>query len=161
MAVFTTKAFDLVKPVYLPCDGGPEWTVVDVEFKSTNYVPGNTDFIKLVTIPDGYFCLDWFLSFPDIDSNGTPTLAWSLGLSNATIASPVATDIGTEVWGSGLTAGQSTAIVRNTTSVSAQGRRYATSTLSGDKELILKCTTAAATYAGANQIGRVGLLLVR
>lgn len=156
MAKTQTKCFNNVKPITLPDDARPEWVAVDVEFSATAY--SANDLIQLCTIPVGFKCLDWALSFPDIDT-GAAAIAWSLGVSNATLAIPTSTDIGSEVWGSALTAGQSTAIVRNTTSVSAQGRIAATSLLSGDREIVLKCTTAAATYAGAGKVGQLLMLL--
>lgn len=156
MAKTQTKCFNNVKPITLPDDARPKWVAVDVEFSATAY--SANDLIQLCTIPVGFKCLDWALSFPDIDT-GAAAIAWSLGVSNATLAIPTSTDIGSEVWGSALTAGQSTAIVRNTTSVSAQGRIAATSLLSGDREIVLKCTTAAATYAGAGKVGQLLMLL--
>lgn len=156
MAKTQTKCFNNVKPITLPDDAAPEWTVVDIEFSSTAY--SANDYIQLCTLPAGYKCLDWALVFPDIDT-GSAAIAWSLGVSDATLAIPVSTDIGSEVWGSSLTAGQSTAIVRNTTSVCAQGRIAATSLLSGDREIVLKCTTAAATYAGSGKVGQLLMLL--
>ena len=157
MAKTQTKAFLNVKPIVLPDDASPEWCSVDVEFSSTAYTAG--DLIQLCTLPEGNKCIDWFLSFPDIDSNGTPAMAWSLGVSNATIAVPASTDIGTEVWGAALTAGQTTAIVRNATNGSAQGQVVSTPTLSGNREIVLKCTTAAATYAGLGKVGQLVMLL--
>lgn len=156
MAKTQTKCFNNQKPLTLPDDASPEWTAVDIEFSSTAYASG--DLIQLCTLPAGYKCLDWVLNFPDIDT-GTPAIAWSLGVSDATLAIPVSTDIGSEVWGSALTAGQSTAIVRNTTNVSAQGRTAATTLLSGDREIVLKCTTIAATYAGSGKVGQLLMLL--
>lgn len=156
MAKTQTKCFTNAKPMCLPDCACPEWTTVDVEFSSTPYAAN--DLIQLCTLPEGYKCLDWALVFPDIDT-GVAAIAWSLGVSNATLAVPVSTDIGTEVWGSALTAGQSTDIVRNTSSVAAQGQVKATSTLSGDREIVLKCTTAAATYAGAGKVGQLLMLL--
>lgn len=152
-----TKAFTNAKPITLPDDASPEYCAVDIEFASAAYVAN--DYIQLCTLPAGYKVLDWFINFPDIDSHATPTLAWSLGVSDATLAAPVSTDIGSEVWGSSLTVGETTAIVRNTTNVSAQGRIAATSTLSGDREIVLKCTTAAATYAGSGKVGQLVMLL--
>ena len=58
-------------------------------------------------------------------------------------------DIRSEVWGSGLTAGQSTPIVRNTTSASAQGDT------TKERTVVLKITTVAATYAGSGKVGHL------
>lgn len=156
MAKTQTKCFTNVKPIVLPTEALPQWTAVDVEFSAAAYAAN--DLIQLCTLPDGYKCLDWALVFPDIDT-GAAAIAWSLGVSDATLAIPVSTDIGSEVWGSALTAGQSNAVVRNTTSACAQGRTAATTLLSGDREIVLKCTTAAATYAGSGKVGQLLMLL--
>ena len=156
MAKTQTKCFTNAKPLVLPTEALPEWTAVDVEFSAAAYAAN--DYIQLCTLPEGYKCLDWALVFPDIDT-GVAAIAWSLGVSNATLAVPVSTDIGSEVWGSALTAGQSNAVVRNATSVCAQGQVKATTLLSGDREIVLKCTTAAATYAGSGKVGQLLMLL--
>jgi hypothetical protein len=91
-------------------------------------------------------CLDYDFIFPDIDT-GTPAFAFSFGELNA------AEDDLAVVYASGLTAGQSTTVVRNTTSVAAQAA--ATSA----RKLGLKITTAAATYAGADKVGQAVLKL--
>lgn len=146
MAKFQTKCFLGKKPITLPEDAAGRWAIVDVEFPST--APVGNDLIELFELPIGVKAVDWALVFPDIDSNGAPAFAASLGVENAG-----GTDLGSEVWGTGLTAGQSTSIVRNTTSVSAQGDTTAV------RKLALKVTTAAATYAGAGKVGQVLLLL--
>lgn len=145
MAKYQSKQFTGQKPVTLPVDAYPVWAAIDIEFPSTAFA--SADLLQLVDLPIGVKCLDWAISFPDIDT-GAPALAWSLGVENAG-----GTDLGSEVWGTGLTAGQSTAIVRNTTSVAAQGD----STV--QRRVSLKCTTIAATYAGSTKVGQVLLLL--
>ncbi len=146
MAKFQTKTFLNKLPLFTPQDASAVWAAVTVDFPAT--APAANDLIELANIPVGIKVLDWALVFPDIDSNAAPAFAGSLGIENAG-----GTDLGAEVWGTGLTAGQSTAIVRNTTSVAAQGD----STV--DRRLALKVTTAAATYAGAGKTGQVLLLL--
>ncbi len=146
MAKYQTKCFTGKKPIVLPDDAAAEWSVIEVEFPAV--APVANDLIELCELPIGVKCLDWALSFPDIDSNGVPALASSLGVENAG-----ATDLGTEVWGSALTAGQSTANVRNASSVCSQGD---TTTV---RKIALKITTAAATYAGAGKVGHLLLLL--
>lgn len=66
MAKTQTKCFNNVKPITLPDDAAPEWTVVDIEFSSTAY--SANDYIQLCTLPAGFKCLDWALVFPDIDT---------------------------------------------------------------------------------------------
>lgn len=146
MPNFQTKAFLGQRPIVLPQSAAGEWSIIDVEFKATNYAV--SDLIELCELPIGVKVLDWTINFPDIDSNGSPTWATSIGVENAG-----GTDLGTEVWGTGLTAGQSTAIVRNTTSLSAQGD------ITANRKIALKVTATAATYAGLNKTGQVLLLL--
>ena len=148
MAKYQTKAFKGQKPIILPRDASGMWVVVDVEFPAV--APVANDLIELCALPIGVKCLDYTLVFPDIDSNGAPAFAFSIGEENAG-----GTDLGagTAVWATGLTAGQSTAIVRNATSLPAQQPTTA------DRNLAIKVTTAAATYAGAGKVGQVLLLL--
>jgi hypothetical protein len=146
VAKYQTKAFLGKRPMILPRDAAGMWVPVDVEFPSV--APVANDLIEICELPIGVKCLDWAEVFPDIDSNGAPALAHSLGIENAG-----GTDLGSEVWATGLTAGQSTALVRNTTSVPAQGD----STV--NRKLAMKVTTAAATYAGAGKVGQILLLL--
>lgn len=146
MAKFQTKAFLGKKPITLPEDAAGRWAIVDVEFPAT--APVANDLIELCELPIGVKCLDWIEVFPDVDSGGSPAFAHSLGIENAG-----GTDLGSEVWVAGSTAGQSTAIVRNGTSIAAQGDTTAV------RKLAIKVTTAAATYAGAGKVGQVLLLL--
>ena len=146
MSKFQTKCFLNQKPLYLPGEAGAEWSTINVEFPAS--APVANDLIELAEIPSGFKVLDYSIVFPDVDSNGAPAFAFSLGIENAG-----ATDLGAEVWAAGLTAGQSNAIVRATTSVAAQGDS------SVDRKLAIKVTTAAATYAGATKVGQVMLLL--
>lgn len=148
MAKYQTKAFLGKKPIILPRDAAAMWVPVDVEFPSV--APVANDLIELCELPIGVKCLDYVLVFPDIDTNGAPAFAFSLGEENATSDDLGA---GTAVWAAGLTAGQSTAVVRNATSVPAQ---QATTDV---RKLAMKVTTAAATYAGANKVGQILLLL--
>lgn len=146
MANIDTKTFTGVKSMPTPDDAGIRWVSVDVEFPSTG--PASGDLIRTCKIPVGVKVVDWAVVFPDIDS-GTPAFATSLGVVNAG-----ATDLGTEVWATGLTAGQSTTIARNTTSIAAQGD----STV--ERAIAFKVTTIAATYAGSGKTGQLLLALV-
>ena len=141
MAKYSTKAITGVRPVPQPDDADLCLVPVDVEFPPTAYLVN--DIHEVVDLPIGVKCLDFDFIFPDIDTNGTPTFAFSFGELNA-----LGTDIAT-VYVAGVTAGQSTTVVRNTTSVAAQ--RPATDV----RRLGMKITTAAATYAGASAIGQI------
>lgn len=146
MAKIQTKAFTNVKPIALPASATPGFVTIDVDFPTTALAAN--DLIELAEIPAGYQVLDYAVVFPDIDSGGAPALAFSLG-----VESEEGTDLGAEVWGTGITAGQSTAIVRAATSAAAQGNASVT------RKVALKVTTAAAAYAGAGKKGQVLLLL--
>lgn len=145
MTIYYTKAATGVRPTVLPDTAQPAPIVIDVEFSAT--APAALDTYDLGEIPMHLKVFDWDLIFPDIDS-GTVALAWSFGVLNT-----AGTDLD-EVWGAALTAGQSTAIVRNTTSVAAQS----VLTAAGPRKLGLKCTTAAGTWAGSGKVGQVVLL---
>lgn len=158
MPTFTTKCFTDVKPIVLPDAAKPEWIAVDVEFASAAYA--SSDIIKVCKMPENFRVLDWALVFPDIDSGGS-ALRWSFGVSNATILIPNGTDIGSslQIWGSALTAGSDAAPSRNVLSNCAQDAIRSTSTIPGDREIVLKCTTIATTYAGSGKTGQVLMLV--
>ena len=145
MALTQTKCFTNAKPLVLPDDAAPDWAAIDIEFSSVTYAVG--DLIELATLPIGVRVVDWAFVPADIDTNASPVIAFSLGVENAG-----GTDLGTEVWATGLTAG-TTALTRATTNIASQG------VVSTERKIALKCTTAAATYAGTGKVGQLLLLL--
>lgn len=147
MAKFQSKVF--TGQVNVPQPNSAEIYEILVPFDFPATAPAANDLIELLKLPAGVRCVDWAAIFPDIDTGGSPAFAFSLGVENT-----AGTDLGTEVWGTGLTAGQSTTVSRNTTSVAAQGD------VSTDRAIAIKVTTAAATYAGAGKRGHVLLKLV-
>lgn len=155
MAKTQTLAFIGKKPIVLPPSGLPGWCAVDVEFPAAFAA---NDYIQVCTLPEGFKCLDWTLNLPDIDSGVAVRVA--LGVSNATLAVPVSTDIGTgnQVWGTALDAANGVP-VRNQLNASAQDNTSTTSTLPGNREVVLKCVTAATGYTGQGKVGQVLMLL--
>lgn len=145
MPKYFTDAATNKKPVPQPFDASVLQVAIDVAFPSVNYVANELH--QLIEIPAGVQVVDYDIIFPDIDSNGVPTLVSSIGTENAG-----GTDLGT-VWDAGLTAGQTGAVVRNPTSACAQQVTTAT------RKVSLKFTAAAATYAGAGKVGQVVLHL--
>ena len=145
MPKYQTKAFTNVKPVPQPECAKLALVPVDIEFPSVAYLVN--DIHEVVELPDGVSLVDYDFIFPDIDSGGSPAFAFTFGELNA-----ASTDIAT-AYVAGVTAGQSTSLVRNTTSVAAQ----APST--GVRKLGLKITAAAATYAGAGKVGQIVMRL--
>jgi len=146
VAKFQTKCFLDQRPLVLPDDASVEYTPVDIEFPAT--APGTGDLIELCKIPPGNKVTDWAIVWPDIDSNGTPLCAFSLGVENAG-----GTDLGSEVWVTGLQGGRTGAVDRNATSAAYLGD----STV--ERAIALKCTAAAATYDGATKKGVLLLAL--
>lgn len=155
MAKTQTKAFIGVKPIALPDDATPEWCAVDIEFPAAFAA---NDLIQICTIPAGYKVLDWFLNCPDVDSGTAVRVA--VGASNATFASPVSTDIGTgnQVWGTALDAVQGVPF-RNALVNSAQDAIFDSPTVSGNREIVMKCTIAPTTYTGSGKVGQLVMLL--
>lgn len=141
MATIKTKTYTNVRPLYTPDDADSCYSSIPVEFPSTALAAN--DIIALCTIPAGLRHTDYKIIFPDVDSNGAPAFAFSIGVANAGL-----TDLAT-VYAAGITAGQSSAIYRPTTGAHFE-QDYTV-----DRVLAIKVTTAAATYAGSGKVGRV------
>lgn len=147
MTISQSKYITKVRNFSQPEDSNIQDKPCDFDFPTA--APVALDIIQLVELPAGVTLQDYEFHFPDIDSNGTPTFAFSFGVLNAG-----GTDLAT-VYASGLTAGQSNAIVRNANSDCAFDA--ANNVLF--RKLGIKVTTAAATYAGATKFGTVVLRL--
>lgn len=145
MAKITTKIFAKTRNVAQPDDSDADYVPVDIDFPSANFSVG--DIIELIEIPAGVKFCDWYAVFPDVDSNGSPAFAWSIGLLNAG-----STDL-TTVYSSGHTAGQTGSIARNLVS----DPYLADSTVA--RRIGIKVTAAAATYAAPTQPGTVFVAL--
>lgn len=143
MPTIETKAFTRVRNFAQPDCSEVETQPIDIDFPSVTFAVN--DMIRLVELPAGVMLQDYAFVFPDIDSNGAPTFAFSFGVMNA-----AGTDLAT-VYASGLTAGQSNAIVRAPNSDSATD----TTNTALTRRLGIKVTTAAATYSGAGKVGQV------
>lgn len=103
--------------------------------------PVANDLIQLIDLPAGVSLVDFDVIAPQLDSNGTPTAAYSLGSENAG-----GTDLGV-VYEAGLTAGRTAngSVSRATTA--AQFAADATVA----RRITLKVTTGYATYAGSGK----------
>lgn len=155
MAKTQTKAYLGQKPITLPDDASPEWCAVDIEFPAAFAA---NDLIQLCVIPAGYRVLDWFLNCPDIDSGSAVRVA--VGVSNATFAVPASTDIGTgnQVWATAIDAVQGVPY-RNALNASAADAVWDTATIPGNREIVMKCTTAPTGYTGSGKVGQLVMLL--
>lgn len=145
MTKYYTDAATNKKPVPQPFDASVLQVAIDVAFPAINYVANELH--QLIEIPVGVQVVDYSIHFPDIDSNGVPTLVSSIGTENAG-----GTDLDV-VWDAAMTAGQSAAVVRAATANCAQQVTTAT------RKVSLKFTAIAATYAGAGKTGQVVLHL--
>ncbi|MEO8021075.1 hypothetical protein [Polaromonas sp.] len=145
MTKYYTDAATNKKPLPQPFSAAVMKIAIDVIFPSINYVANELH--QLIEIPAGVQVVDYDIHFPDIDSNGTPTIVCSIGTENAG-----GTDLGT-VWDAALTAGQSAAVVRAATANCAQESTAAA------RKVSLKFTAIAATYAGLGKTGQVILHL--
>lgn len=105
------------------------------------------DLVALIKVPAGVRVVDFDIIAPQLDSNGSPTLAHSIGVENAG-----GTDLAT-VYEAGLTFGRTAngSVSRCTNAVASMDAG------SADRMVSLKTTTAAATAALA---GKTILVLV-
>ena len=110
------------------------------------------DILAIATIPAGVQIVDYKVVATQLDSNGVPTLAHSIGVENA-----AKTDLAT-VFEAGLIFGRTTSgsVSRGTVSVPGLD----TTALTADRVIALKTTTAAATAALAGKTIIVMLYLV-
>lgn len=103
--------------------------------------PVANDVSSVLELPAGCVPVDMILDAPDMDTNGSPTIAISAGVLNA-----AETDLDA-VWISASTVAQAGGVVRPTLNVLARTAPAATT-----KKLGLKFTAIAATFA-AGSIG--------
>ena len=99
------------------------------------------DIIALHELPPGVELVDYDLIAPQLDSNGTPTNTFSIGVENA-----AGTDLAT-VYETGLTAGRTA----NGSISRCASAAAATADASVARRIALKVTGAFATYAGAGK----------
>lgn len=103
--------------------------------------PAVNDLIALLELPPGVDLVDYEIFAPQLDSNGAPTNAYSIGSENAG-----GTDLAV-VYESGLTAGR--------TANGSVSRCAVANQLAADRttarRIALKVTGAFATYAGAGK----------
>ncbi|MBH2008288.1 MAG: hypothetical protein I8H71_01175 [Xanthomonadaceae bacterium] len=138
MALIQSDVATGKKAVPQPYDALVSKVPVDVTLPAT---AAANDIIELSGLPPGVALVDYDIVAPQLDSNGTPTLAFSLGVLNAG-----KTDLAT-VYETGLTFGRtaSGSISRCGNAAAAQADRSAARVLG------LKVTTAAATAAMAGK----------
>ncbi len=144
MAAFKTKTAQGLTPMVLPDSGGDRVVSIPVDWSTAGAATNDT--IELCDLPAGTALDDYVIQTDDIDSNGTPTAAFSFGEMNA-----AKTDV-TTAYVTGLTIGQTGGIARAVT-----GSTHRTSVAA--RTLGLKVTTGAATAALAAKTALVTLFL--
>lgn len=111
-------------------------------------------------LPAGCIPVEVIFDSDDLDSNGTPTLAWSIGVSNGAVTNNIQSAAGTDIstatadggaaWGTGITTsqagGQSQVLSKALSRVTP---------VNYDRYIMLKATTAAATAVS----GEVGVMV--
>lgn len=139
MAKYQSDMASGKKNVPQPYDALITKVPVDITLPAATLVVG--DIITLLDIPPNVQLVDFDIFAPQLDSNGAPTLAFSLGEENA-----AGTDLAT-VYEAGLIFGRTAngSISRSTTAVPAQAVRTSA------RRISLKVTTAAATTASAGK----------
>jgi hypothetical protein len=132
------------KPVPTPFEAVGGMIVYDYVFGAT--APALNDTIELGNIDPAIQVVDYVVYCDDIDSNGVPTIAFSLGQLNA---GKTALDTGTAVWQTAIASGQAGVPQRasqNTNHLTTTGQVGQALT-----KLALQVTAIAATYAGSGK----------
>jgi hypothetical protein len=146
MVLFATTQTDIYtgrKPRRnTPFAAEPLRMVVPFDLPAAN--PTVNDLIALCKVPAGVKIADWYIQMGDADSNGTPTLEFSLGSLNA------AQDDLTTVYAATIAVGETGALSRAATSVAYLEASTA------ERVVGIKWSTAAATYVA----GKTGLLVL-
>jgi hypothetical protein len=134
MALIQSDVATGKKAVPQPFDAAVSMVPVDVTLTVAAVA---NDIIELVGLPPGVQLVDFDIVAPQLDSNGTPTLAFSIGALNT-----AKTDLAA-AYETGLIFGRTAggSISRCTTATAAQADRSAARVLG------LKVTTGAATAA--------------
>ncbi|CAN7469642.1 hypothetical protein LJR175_003135 [Variovorax sp. LjRoot175] len=147
MPKFLSEVLTGKKSVPQPVDASVMQVAVTLVMPAA--APVANDLLELLDLPPGVDLVDFDIFAPQLDSNGAPTNAFSLGSENAG-----GTDLGV-VYEAGLTFGRGANGSVSRASSAAQ--------LAADKtvarRLALKVTTGFATYAGAGKTVTVVLHL--
>ncbi|WP_213956342.1 hypothetical protein [Variovorax sp. dw_954] len=139
MARFLSEVLTGKKPGPQPYDGSVLQLPVTIVLPTAALASG--DLLELVELPPYVDLLDYDIFAPQLDSNGTPLLAFSLGSENAGL-----TDLGV-VYEAGLIFGRT---ANGSVSRAGSANQLAADTTVA-RRLALKVTAIAATWAGAGK----------
>lgn len=122
-----------------------ELDLADTPLKGVTLQAG--DIIDLGPLPANYTVMDIVIDCDDLDSNGTPTLAFDVGIMSGTPGDTVsARTCGAEFF-SGATVAQAGGIVRTTLKTA-----FRVAPTGSDRSIGLKITTAAATQPSTGKL---------
>lgn len=157
MSSFRTLAHQGIRPVVMPDAGVVESITVDVNWPDAGAGIAISDVVQLLDIPAAIEVVDWKFVTDDIDSNASPTVAFTLGVLNAgkTAIGGGATDAWTAAGAinAGQTGGQNVPAGATAANCFLAGRGT-------QRTLGLVATAAAATAALAGKRATI-LLFVR
>lgn len=83
MASFKTLTAQGIRPMALPECAALKSVTADINWADAGAGIAISDVIQIADIPAGFELVDWTFISEDIDSNGTPTVAFTLGSLNA------------------------------------------------------------------------------
>lgn len=83
MTGFSTAAKLGTRPIVVPDEATVEWITVDINWADAGAGIAASDVIQIADIPANVEIVDWKIATDDIDSNGAPTVAFTLGYLNA------------------------------------------------------------------------------
>jgi hypothetical protein len=136
-------AFTGVLPIRVqPVDQSVQYVPVPFDFPAAN--PTVADIHALVKVPAGVEIVDWYIQTEDADTNGAPTLAFTLGSLNAGL-----TDI-TTAYKTAISVGTNAGMQR------ADSAAAFVESSAAERTIGLKYTAVAATYAA----GKKGVLVL-
>lgn len=116
---------------------------------------------NIAILPAGCVPVGLIVDSDDLDSNGTPTLQWGFGVSNAAVTNNIQGGTPTDISTATADGGAAWATGVTTSQASGQGQFYSkamsrVTPTSYDRYIVAKATTAAATGAA----GELGLTML-
>lgn len=138
-----TQSSNMAGQVPTPGFMGQESLPLRAEITVTQFA--TNDVLEMINLPPGYKVVDWTVDVDDLDSNGTPTAVFKLGVLNAG-----KTDLstGNAIWKTGLTTAQAGGVARMDTLTAMRAGALNSAQVVG-----IVVTTGSATF----QAGVVGL----
>lgn len=155
MASIKTATALGVRPMALPESAALALVAIDLNWSDFGTINVG-DVAHMADIPPGFDVMDWRFITDDIDSNGAPTAAFSLGFLNA---GKTALNGGTDTWtaAGGVTSPQTGGHTVPTGATAANA--FLTGKTSAVRSVGLVCTAAPATAALAGKRATLVLTL--